>query len=133
MDEGIDFKKLFIIAFIAVGGFFYIKSHYTFHDVLAYTKKHPSPEWSPKIDYYIGTIQFLRDQPAESQFAYNQLLADYPTSYYTPKALFRLGTIHKDKSEWSLAREFYQRYIDEYPQGEDIELVKKQFEYIKFK
>jgi TolA-binding protein len=129
----INLKKCFIALAVFVGLFVYVKDHYTYKDVLAYSKKHPSVETSPKLDYMAGMAMYLKSKYPESAEAFEQLLTDYPTSQYTAKALFRLGTVYCEMSKWEQARVQFQRYVDEYPSGPDVEAVRQKHEIIKFK
>ena len=129
----IDFKKWFIILGIVVGLGFYVKSHYTFKDVLAYSKSHPDPKMSPKIDYYVGVAHYMRSEYAESAEAFEQLLSDYPTCQYAPRALLKLGTMYIDRREWEKAKVHLERYVEDYPNGPDIKIVQTKYDAVKFK
>ena len=134
MDEEFSFKKWLVICVIVIASISYIKNHYTFRDVLAYSKKSQDPKWSPKIDYYIGTYHFFRDNSDEALYAYNQLLRWCNTCQpYTPETLNRIGDIHKDHNRWELARVFYLRFMEEFPQHRNKDLVERKYEYIKFR
>lgn len=129
----IDLKKWFFIIAVVAGLGFYVRSHYTFKDVLSYSKSRPDPKVSPKLDYYVGMAHYLRSEYPESAEAFEQLLADYPTCQYAPQALYKLGTIYIDQMQWEKARTHLQRYLDDYPDGPEIKLVQNQFDTVKFK
>ena len=129
----IDFKKWFFILAVVVGLGFYVKSHYTFKDVLAYSKSHPDPAMSPKLDYYVGEAHYLRSEYPESAEAFEQLLSGYPTCQYAPKALVRLGTIYTDQRQWEKARAHLERYLEEYPNGPDNKIMQTKYDAVKFK
>lgn len=129
----INFKKWFIILGLLVGLGVYVNSHYTFKDVLEYSQKHPDPSISPKLDYYTGMAYFLRDRSPEAIAAFQQLLTDYPTCQYAPMALIRLGSEYSEKGQWEEARNSYQRYMDQFPDGPDIQLARNKYEIIKFR
>ncbi|MFA6030617.1 MAG: tetratricopeptide repeat protein [Elusimicrobiota bacterium] len=126
-------KKFVISVVLVIFGVGYIRSHYTFHDVVVYNQKHPDPRRSPQVAYYVGMTTFLRSDFPTATEAFTQLLTDYPTCQYAPKALLRLGTIYSEQQKWEDARIQFQRYIEEYPSGPDIETVKNKYEFIKFK
>lgn len=126
-------KKFFFSVVFVIFAVGYIRSHYTFHDVVVYTKAHPDPKLSPKTDYFVGMATYLRSDYPTSIEAFTQLLTDYPTCQYAPKAMLRLGTMYSEQQKWEDARIQFQRYIEEYPSGPDIETVKNKYESIKFK
>jgi outer membrane protein assembly factor BamD (BamD/ComL family) len=128
-----NFKKFFIGVFVVLALFVYISRTYTFQDVLAYDNKHQNWDWGPKIDYYVGAGYFIREQYPEAAGAYEQLLTNYPTCQYAAQSLYRLGTSYQNLEKWGPARDAFQKYMDQYPQGTEIELVNKKFEFIKFK
>jgi len=129
----INFKKWFFILAVIAGLAVYIDSHYTLKDVLEYSQKHPDPSLSPKVDYYVAMAYSLRSKDAESIFAFQQLLTDYPTCQYAPRALILLGNAYSEKNRWDDARDSYQRYIDQFPEGPDIEIARKKYEIIKYR
>lgn len=126
-------KRFVLFLILLVGGGVYVRKHYGLRDALAYARRHPDPELSPKIAYYAGMAYYLRDRYPEAEEAFTQLLSDYPTSYYAPKALLRSGTIYTSQNRWAPAREVYQRYMDEFPEGPDTGIVRTRYEAIKFR
>ena len=126
-------KKPFIILVVLIGAFFYIRSHYTIRDALRYAKKHPNSDLSEKVEYYAGAYYFFKSEYPKAINAYKQLLTDYPTGQYAPKALLRSGDAHQKAFQWEQAREKYLKYMSEFPDGKDISVVQKKYEYIKFK
>ncbi|MFH1723534.1 MAG: tetratricopeptide repeat protein [Elusimicrobiota bacterium] len=126
-------RKWIIILAILIGGGWYVKTHYTPQDVLKYAKEHPDPKKAAKLEYYVGTYYFARDRKAEMVGAYNQLLTDHPTCQYAPKALLRVGNYYKDQRDYDTARELYLRYMEDFPEGFDINKVKQKYEFVKFK
>jgi TolA-binding protein len=129
----IDMKKWFIILGLAVGGFAYVVKHYTFRDVLNYSIAHPDPAVSPKLDYYVGMAWYLRSYTPGAVEAFQQVLTDYPTSYFAPKAMLRLGTVYTEQRQFADARDIYERYMAEYPEGEQIQSVKDKYEFVRTK
>lgn len=58
------------------------------------------------------------NSPREAVKTYEQLLKDYPQSFYADKALFQLGRIHEEKlSIPEKAISYYQRLISDYPKS----------------
>ena len=133
MDEFINIKKWLIIFAIFIAATVYIRKNYGYEDVLKYSKENPHSEWSPKIDYYVGMAYYMRDDYPEARGAFDQLLTGYPTSQYAPKALLRKGTIEMSMRKWGDARRSFETYMKEWPEGGDMDKVKKKYEFIKFK
>ena len=128
-----DLKKPFYILLALAGLGWYVSNHYTFKDVLAYSKQHPHPEYSPMLDYYSGMAYFARDQHEDAIEAFNQLLTDYPTCPYAARAMHRLGTSYMERNNYQAAREIFDRYFEEHPAHRDRQVVQQKYEYIKFK
>ncbi len=133
MDDGISLKKPLIILAVIIGAIVYIKSHYTFEDALRYANKNPHKSYSEKIEYRIASWQFFRSNYPKAAHAYTQLLTQHPTSQYAPKALLRLGDAQLKMLDYKGATASWARYMKEYPDGPDIEIVRKKHEYNKFK
>ena len=128
-----DFKKPLIILAICIGLTAYVRRHYSWLDVLAYTKNNPSPTYSPMVDYYVGTAYFMKSDYAGAVKAYDQLLADYATGYYGPRAFLRLGSAYEEMNNFQGAREAYEKYFELFPEGKDKNLVQSKYDMIKFK
>lgn len=133
MDEGIDFKKLFVWFALFVCAVVYVRSNYALEDVLKFSREHPHPEISPRVDYYIGWMEFQRSNYEKSHQAFDQLLTDYPTCQYAPDALFRKAWMYTDNYKYPEARKMYSKYMEEFPEGPEIHKVQKKYEYIRFK
>lgn len=126
-------KNLFWAFLIFCGAAYYVNTHYTFEDVLKYSKEHPHPEYSPAIDYYSGMAYFVRDQHDGAITAFQQLLTDYPTCQYAPRAMMRLGTSLMERNRYAEAREVFEKFFEEYPDHKNKKIVEDKYEYIKFK
>lgn len=132
MDD-FSLKKPLIILAVCIGAIAYVRSHYTLDDALRYAKKNPHSEFSEAVEYRIGSLYFMRAKYPQAIRAYRQLLTDYPTSQYAPKALLRLGDAELKMLRYAKAREAWEQYMEEYPNGPDIGIVRKKHEYNKFK
>lgn len=129
----IDLKKIVIWLVVIIGVGAYINSRYTLEDAVSYAKTHPDPSMSPRIEAYVGGLQYMRSEYPKALNAYEQMLTDYPTCQYAPKALLRVGTIYQERNDFAKAREAYEKYIEQFPEGANIDTVKKKYEFIKFK
>lgn len=128
-----DLKKFFW-AFVIISGLgWYVSQHYTFKDVLNYSRKHPSPGYSPMIDYYAGMGMYMRDDLPGSIEAFQQLLTDYPTCQYAPKAMFRMADAMANSNRYQEAREILEKYLEEYPNDRNRRSAEAKYEFIKFK
>lgn len=125
--------KWMFILLAMFGGYYYVSNHFEFHDTLVYAKKHPDPKWSPAIEYYVGTIYYQRESYQKAQEAFTQLLTDYPTAQYAPSALVRLSDAAQHNGDWGVAKDALTRYIEEYPDGKDLQVVQKRLELVKYK
>ncbi len=125
--------KFLVIVLSLYGAFYYASKHYQFDDTLVYAKKHPEASWAPAVDYYVGLVYYQRAEYPKAQGAFTQLLGDYgATNYYGVKAL----PIAEDSAEydrdWDQARQWNKDYIDNYPDGRDIEVMRKRLELVNY-
>ena len=125
--------KAFVI-FIALVtvGFWCVKTWHVFHRVLIYAKENPSPS-TPKVEYYMGMFYYTKGNYPNALEAFNYVLTDHPTSYYAPKALFRVGTTYEEMEEWTKARETYEKHKEQYPESPKKKLVERKIGYLHFK
>lgn len=124
----------FIVAVLALyGAYYYASRHFEFHDTLAYAKKHPEASWAPSVDYYVGVAYYQRAEYPAAQEAFTQLLDQYSaTNYYAVKALPMLEDAAEYNRDWDASRNALQLYIDTYPNGRDIELMRKRLELVNY-
>ncbi|MBI4422496.1 MAG: outer membrane protein assembly factor BamD [Elusimicrobia bacterium] len=128
-----DLKKYFYILVAMLGLGWYVSNHYTFRDVLKYSREHPDPKRSPALDYYTGMGFFLKEDYDGAIEAFTQLLADYPTCHYAPTAMVKLGSAYTERYRFANAREVYEKFFEEHPTHKERPAVEKRYEYIKFK
>ncbi len=126
-------KKFLIIVLALYGACYYVGSNYHPHDALAYAKKHPQAKWAPAADYYVGFAYYQRGRYEPAQEAFNQLLMDYPTCQYVPKALVYLSDVQETNHDWEAAKSSLTRYAEDFPNGADISLVTKRLELLKYR
>ena len=133
MDKEIDFKALFLKFFAFVALVVYIRANYSIDDVYQYAQKQAHPEYTPRVEYYIGWYHYRGDRHDRAHKAFETLLKEYPTSYYAPPALYRRGLMYRQDHRYAPARNMFEIYMKEYPEGEELNLVTKKYEGIKFK
>ncbi|MBI3299715.1 MAG: tetratricopeptide repeat protein [Elusimicrobia bacterium] len=125
--------KYILIIVLVVTGFKYGMKHFDLGDVYTWAKARPYHETRAKAIYYVGMVYYLQDKTDGSITAFNQLLADHPTCQYASKALFRLGNVQRSLNHFEEARSAYERYIEQFPNGPDIQAVQNNYEFVKFK
>ena len=124
-------KKMIVLVLIFGGLWSYAERRFNFSDALAYAKKHQASSWAPKVVYSVGLVYYQRAEYAKSQEAFTQLLTDYPTGQYTPKALLRLYEVAAETRDFETARSAISRFIEEYPDHPDIQLAQKRYELVR--
>ena len=125
-------KKIMWALLIFCGVVWYVHDHYTFRDVVGYSKTHPSA-YSPMLDYYSGTGMYMRSDFDGAIEAFNQLLTDYPTCQYAPGALYKLSDSYMERNRWAEARETLEKFIEQFPDDPQRPVVDQKYEYVKFK
>ena len=129
----ISFRKIFFVLAVLGGGIYYAKNHYDYEDVYKWAKARPEHDSRAKSIYYIGMVYYLKDDSAKTAEVFGRLLEDHPTCQFAPKALLRLGAAHRNMNNFAEARAAYERYIEQFPNGPDIERVQANYEFVKFK
>ncbi len=125
--------RFLIVIGVLYGAFYYASNHYKFDDTLVYAKNHPEASWAPSVDYYVGLVYYQRSEYPKAQAAFSQLLGDYgATNYYGVKALPLAEDSAESNRDWDTARQWDQAYIDAYPNGRDIELMRKRLELLNY-
>ena len=124
--------KYLLIIVVFWGIYYYASQRYHFHDALAFAKSNPQASWAPTVDYYVGTAYYMRNEHAKSEEAFTQLLTDYPTCQYAPKALVKLDDSAEENRHWEIARDALKRYVEDYPDGPDIQWARKRLEMLNY-
>lgn len=124
-------KKMILLVLILGGLWSYAGRRFNLGDALAYAKKHQSSSWAPKAVYSVGLVYYQRAEYAKSQEAFTQLLTDYPTGQYTPKALLRLSEVAEETRDFETARSALSRLMEEYPDHPDIQLARRRYELVR--
>ena len=127
-----DLRKPLWFLFIFFASITLIQKYYTWDDALAYAKKKPGSS-AQAIEYYVGMAGYMRSNNAVATKAFEQLLADYPTSYYAPKAFLRLGGIYEEKFQWDMAKKNYELYLELFPDGKERRLIETKYDQVKFR
>jgi TolA-binding protein len=133
MFDEVNFKKFFIIVAVLSAAVWYVTKYYDVQDALKYAQEHRDLGKEPKVEFYIGSLYYLRSDYPHAIEALLPMLQAYPTCQYAPKALLRLGNSYQYSQKWDGAREAFNIYLQYFPKGPEIEAVKAKMEIIKFK
>lgn len=120
---------VFILLLFAFGTWFH--SRVSPESVLTFAKRKNHPEWSPKLEYWLGLYHQTRDQHAQAEAAFTQLLTEHPSSYYAPAARIKLGSTYYRTGERARSMEQFQIYLEQYPDGEFKSIAQKNIEMLK--
>lgn len=125
--------KYYVIAVLAIaGGWHLYQKSLGDKDLLAgvneYATKHPGETWSPRLHYYVGVIYAKREKHGQARDIFQKLLKDYPTCQFIPKSLVHTFRSSKEIHDWESATTALQYYVEEYPDGGDIGMVKTQLD-----
>ena len=114
------------------GAYYYATQHINLSDPLVYARAHKNADWAPALDYYVGFYYYQRSEFPKAQQAFTQLLADYPTGQYAAKGLYLLGDSADNNHDWETAKATLTRYLDEYPGGAEVNVVRKRLDILKY-
>lgn len=129
----IDLRKPFFAIALFAGAWWYVANHYDLQDAFKWAKSRPVAADREKYVYYVGMIYYAKDKRTEAADTFRELLTEEATGQYEPKAMVRMGRCLQDQRRFEEARAVYERYIEVFPTGPDIEIVKNNYEFVKFK
>lgn len=133
MGEDINFRKLLLICAVLGGGAYWARLHLHMSDLFAYAKARPEALARQRDIYYVATLYWMKGDNEQAIEAYNALLADSPTSQYAPRSLMRLGGCYRNMYKFPESKAAYEKYMEDFPNGEDIVIVRNNYEYVKFR
>ncbi|TBR17880.1 tetratricopeptide repeat protein, partial [bacterium] len=107
--------------------------HVSWEDVHKWAKARPVAADREKYVYYLGMMYYSQDKCGEAIDAFREVMTEEATGQYEPRALMRMGRCYQDIRRFEEARAAYERYIEVFPKGADIELVKNNYEFVKFR
>ncbi len=125
-------RRLFFGLIIACAAYSYWGQNYHMHDLLVYAQKHPKAGWSAAAEYYIGFIYYQRSEFAQASEAFSALVKDHPKDSHVPRALFLLADSAESRRDWDQAKDNLARYIEDFPEGKDIEMAKRRLDMLKY-
>lgn len=133
MFDEINFRKIGFILALLGAGFYYAQTHIHIDDLFKYAKGRPVHDERARDIYYVGMVYWLKGDNEHAIEVFNTLLADETTTHYSPRALMRLGGCYRDMYRFAEAKAAYERYLEEFPQGEDIKIVQNNYDFVKFR
>ena len=125
-------KKFLFVVLSLYGAYYYVSRHYDFESMLVYAKKHPQASWVPATEYYVGMMYYQRENYGKANEVLKQLLTDFPTCQYVPGALVRYEDVAETNHDWDTAKAVANRYVEDYPNGGDIEVMRKRLELLNY-
>jgi outer membrane protein assembly factor BamD (BamD/ComL family) len=126
--------KYLVLSFcLLYGVYHYVSRKFEFHDTLVHAHKHKSAGWSAPVEYYVGLVYYQRAEYGKAQEAFTMFREDHPEDSHMPRALVMLGDAAEYTQDWDVARAALAQYIEKYPAGRDIALVKSRLELVNYK
>jgi TolA-binding protein len=121
---------LFVLAL--AGGYYYVSRHASLDSSLQYVEQHKGASWAPRANYTIGFLYHEREEYGKAEAAFSQLLTDYPTGQFTIQGLFYLEDSAEYLHDWDTAKTALDRYIEDYPDGHDIGLMRQRRDLLHY-
>ncbi len=121
---------LFVLA--VAGGYYYLSRNASLESGLQYIEQHKGASWAPRANYTIGFIYHQREEYDKAETAFTQLLTDYPTGQFVARGLFYLEDSAEYVHDWAAAKTALDRYIDEYPDGHDVGLMRQRRDLLHY-
>jgi TolA-binding protein len=121
---------VFVLAL--AGGYYYLSRNASLEAGLQYAARHKDASWAPRADYTIGFIYHEREEYGKAEAAFTQLLTDYPTGQFTAPGLFYLEDSAEYIHDWDTAKTSLDRYIEDFPDGDKIGLVRQRRELLRY-
>ena len=124
-------KKFLVFSILILGAISYVHGHYTLADVEAFADKKAHPTWTPRVEYYIGYYYVSQGRDDEAIKTLEHLLDAYPDNAHKNDATFHLGEAYEDERNKDKAREIYESYLENAPNGQYASLAKSKVDVIK--
>ncbi len=126
-------RTFLIVILLLYAVYYYGSRHFEFHETLAYAEQHKGAAWSGPVQYYVGMVYYQRSDYPKAQEAFTQMLQDHPTDYHAPRALVMLDDAAEWNHDFPAASDALQRYIEQFPNGKDIQLVRDRLDMLRYK
>ena len=126
-------RKFIFICVVVGAPIYYVSTKISLEKAISWSKARPVAAEREKYLYYAGMYFYLRDMELDAAATFAEILTEDGTGYYEPRALMRMGRCYQNTRRFEEARTAYERYIEHFPAGADIELVKNNYEFVKFR
>jgi len=124
--------KYVMVVLALAGGYYYLSRHASLEASLQYVARHKGASWAPRANYAIGFIYHERDDCGKAKEAFTQLLTDYPTCQFAASGIFYLEDSAECTHDWDAAKTALDRYIEEYPDGKHIRIMRQRREMLRY-
>jgi tetratricopeptide (TPR) repeat protein len=124
-------KKFLIFCLVLGAAVSYVYTHYNIDDVASYAQKKADPKWSPMIEYFVGFYYEQKERYPDAEKTLENMLETFPENEYKGKAVFRLGECYEAERNIPKAKELYEKYLADNPNGEFSELTRRKLEILK--
>lgn len=123
-------KKFYFFVLIASGVWWYASHRFNFSDLLVYAHSHPKATWAPKVEYAVAVVYLQRADYPKAQETFNMLLEDFPSSEYEGRALLHLSEAAEENRDWPASKEAVAKYLEEFPDAPDRQMVERRKELL---
>jgi outer membrane protein assembly factor BamD (BamD/ComL family) len=126
--------KFILIILLLIGGGFFMSRKSSLESELKYVEEHKAAFWAPRAHYSIAWTYYYRGDYPEAQAAFEKFLADYdyPIPTYVDRVLFYLEDSAENNKDWEAAKAPLERYISQFPDGPDINLMRQRRENLRY-
>jgi TolA-binding protein len=121
-----------LVVLALYGGYYYFSKHVSLDSSLKYVAQNKGASWAPRANYAIGFLYYQRDDHDKAKEAFTQLLTDYPTCQFAARGLFYLEGAAENIRDYATARASLDRYLEEFPEGKHIEIMRKRSEMLRY-
>lgn len=127
------FKTTIIVFALIIGGMLLFHMSLQNGSFLRFLDEHPDPRWVPQTAYMVGQGYYLFHDLQEASTYFVRIAQRYPTVPLADDAYFNYLQTIDDLA--SVPRqdlsEAYQAYLERYPNGKHVEVVKNRIDSIR--
>ncbi|MDD5629936.1 MAG: tetratricopeptide repeat protein [Elusimicrobia bacterium] len=124
--------KYLVVVLAVAGGFYAVSRHASLESGLQYVSQNKGAFWAPRASFTIGFIYYQREDYSKAKEVFTQLLTDYPTCQFAARGLFYLEDSAESIRDWDTAKAAADRYIEEHPTGDRIELMRRRQQMLRY-
>jgi hypothetical protein len=125
--------KFFIVLFaVIIGGIIGFLTVLQNGVLLRFLDTHPHPKYVPTVEYSIGAGYYLLNDLQNAATYYQRIPDRYPQSSFADDATFNyLQSLDEENVERDTMRERYLAYLEKYPSGKHVDVVKKRVDLLQ--